>query len=52
MTDLPKLKQGLALGLFSKGLFYIRAMDESLESGGEKTICFGFELEFEFIVKL
>ena len=26
LTDLPKLKQGLALGLLSKGLFYIRAM--------------------------
>ena len=26
MTDLPRLKQGLALRLLSKGLFYIRAM--------------------------
>ena len=26
MTDLPRLKQGLTLSLFSKGLFYIRAM--------------------------
>ena len=26
LTDLPRLKQVLALGLLSKGLFYIRAM--------------------------
>ena len=26
LTNLPRLKQGLALGLLSEGLFYIRAM--------------------------
>ena len=31
MTVLPRLKQGLALGLLSKGLFYIRAMRKNIQ---------------------